>query len=108
MSVSNNSERQRKFHHRLKSLMDMKDINGIEQHNYEMTAAFEIEITKVQSQILTYINTIDTDQLAEALISGDVPTRNIRAVKTTGDGNCLYYSVSLALSGAYLCKAAFS
>lgn len=85
MSVSNNSERQRKFHHRLKSLMDMKDINGIEQHNYEMTAAFEIEITEVQSQL-----------------------RNIRAVKTTGDGNCLYYSVSLALSGAYLCKAAFN
>ncbi|CAG2241985.1 unnamed protein product [Mytilus edulis] len=81
MYVSNNSERQRKFHHRLKSLMDMEDINGIEQHNYEMTAAFEIEITEVQSQSLTYINTIDTDQLAEALIPGDVPTRNIRAVK---------------------------
>ncbi|CAC5424738.1 unnamed protein product [Mytilus coruscus] len=63
-----------------------------------MTAAFHNEITEVLSQSFTYINTIDTDELAEALIPRDVPIRNLRGVKTTGDGNCLFYSVSLALS----------
>lgn len=42
------------------------------------------------------------DELSDALIPLDVPD-NLTALKTTGDGNCLYHSISLALSGKSVC-----
>jgi hypothetical protein len=41
-------------------------------------------------------------ELSDALIPLDVPN-NLTALKTTGDGNCLYHSISLALSGKSVC-----
>ena len=38
------------------------------------------------------------DELADILTPGDVPVYT-RAIKTTGDGNCLFHATSLGLSG---------
>ncbi len=43
-----------------------------------------------------------TDELSSALIPADCPEEDgsiLRAVKTTGNGNCLYNAVSLCLIG---------
>lgn len=40
-----------------------------------------------------------TDELSDALIPQDIAINDIMALKTTGDGNCLFHAASLALTG---------
>lgn len=40
-----------------------------------------------------------TDELSDALIPQDIAINDIMALKTTGDGYCLFHAASLALTG---------
>jgi hypothetical protein len=74
--------------------MEQNNVSGV---RHQSVLANERMITGSKGQGDVDYNGMETDELAMALLPCDSDT--YRAFKTRGDGNCLYNSVSLLLSG---------
>ena len=63
----------------------------------EMRQKYESKIDQFSSCDVELLNALAEDQLSSALISSE--EKGLKALQTTGDGNCLYNSASVLIEG---------
>ena len=80
---------------RLIQLMSCGDMAGIESLYFQFSEEIASK-SNMEWKFPTGGNMYDT--LAEFLLPDDVP-QSLRAIITTGNGDCLYNAVSLAITG---------
>ena len=80
---------------RLIQLMSCGDMAGIESLYFQLSEEIASK-SNMDWKFPTGGNIYDT--LAESLLQDDVP-QSLRAITTTGNGDCLYNAVSLAITG---------
>lgn len=65
----------------------------------EMRKKYESKVDRFSSCDLQLLNALTEDQFSSALIPSEEGTKGMKALKTSGDGNCLYNSASVLIQG---------